>query len=215
MKLFERTMLSSANIFRLSLDWDRLSCELLLGEIEFNLGRASRDSDTVRIDKIEPLELILDPPFSGLWLSFVPALGLTFKDLGMALGLDTATAKVPDLRILGVAGKPFLTSFVSEESTWALSSLPSTGLIGVVGLEGVTPVSFFHFREKGDAPSAPFGRVPGGVVFPSCEVVVDCWDPLVRGLVPLLVDRPPNLGSLDTMADLIGAFSSIRCQQRH
>lgn len=209
-------MLSRAKIFRLSLDWDRLSCELLLEEVELNFGRARRDSEAVRIDKIEPLGLTLDPPFSGLWPSFVAALGLIFKDcLGMALGLETATANEPALRILGVAGAPFFTSFVSDGNIWALSSLPSTGLVGVVGLEGVAPPSFFHFREKGEDRSAPFGRVPGGVVLPSCERVADCEDPLVRGLVPLLEERPPNLGSLDTMADLTGAFSSIRCQQRH
>lgn len=45
--------------------------------------------------------------------------------------------------------------------------------------------------------------------------MVGCAEPLERELGALVEERPPNLGSLDTMADLMGAFSSIRCQQRH
>lgn len=40
-------------------------------------------------------------------------------------------------------------------------------------------------------------------------------EPLDKGVVPPTEERPPNLGSLDTMADLMDAFSSIRCQERH
>lgn len=36
--------------------------------------------------------------------------------------------------------------------------------------------------------------------------------PLGRGLVTPVVGRTPNLGSLDTMASLMGVFSSISCQ---
>lgn len=36
--------------------------------------------------------------------------------LGIALGLETATIKAPDLRILGVPGEPFFTSFTNEGS---------------------------------------------------------------------------------------------------
>lgn len=130
----------------------------------------------------------------------------------MALGLETATIKEPDLRILGVAGEPFFTSLDSEGSCgWTLSSTPP-GLVGVVGLGGFVPSSFFHLREKGEARIAPFGCVPGGVVLPSWEGVVGCAEPLHMGVAPPDEERPPNLGSLDTMADLMGAFSSIRCQ---
>lgn len=84
-----------------------------------------------------------------------------------------------------------------------------------MGLGGVVPSSFFHFSEKGEARIKPFGRVAGGVVLPSWVGVVVCVEPLDKGLAPPVEERPPNLGSLDTMADLMGAFSSIRCQQRH
>lgn len=166
---------------------------------------------------LQPLWPIFGPPFSGLCPSLIPTLGLIFKDcLGIALGLDTATIKEPDLLILGVPGEPFFTSFANEGScSGALSSTPSPGLVGVVGLERVVPSSLFHFREKGEARIIPFGRVPGGAVLPSWECVVGCVEPLDKGLAQPVEERPPNLGSLDTMADLMGAFSSIRCQQRH
>jgi len=45
--------------------------------------------------------------------------------------------------------------------------------------------------------------------------VVGCVEPLDKGLAAPVDERPPNLGSLDTMADLICDFSSIRCQKRH
>lgn len=83
------------------------------------------------------------------------------------------------------------------------------------GLEGFTPSSLFNFREKGDAWITPFGRVADGVTLPSCVGVAGCAEPLERALVPLVEERPLNLGSLDTMADLMDAFSSIRCQPRH
>lgn len=84
-----------------------------------------------------------------------------------------------------------------------------------MGLEGVAPSFLCHFREKGEARITPFGRVPRGVLLPSWVGVVGCVEPLDKGLVPPTEERPPNLGSLDTMADLMDAFSSIRCQQRH
>lgn len=164
---------------------------------------------------LEPLWPILELPFSGLRPNLAPTLGLIFEDcLGMAFGLDTAIIKEPDLRITGVPGEPFFTSFVKEGScVRALSSPPSPGLVGVVGL--VDPSSLLHFREKGEARIIPLGCVPGGVVFPSWVGVAGWVEPFVRGLVPPVEERPPNLGSLDTMADLMSAFSSIRCQQRH
>lgn len=42
-----------------------------------------------------------------------------------------------------------------------------------------------------------------------------CVDPLGKGLVLPLDERPPNLGNLDTMADLKAAVVSIRCPQWH
>lgn len=38
--------------------------------------------------------------------------------------------------------------------------------------------------------------------------------PLGRGLVTPVVGRTPNLGSLDTMASLMGVFSSISWKNR-
>lgn len=134
----------------------------------------------------------------------------------MVLGLETATIKAPDRRILGVPGGTFFTSFASERScVLVLSSPPSPELVGVVGLEGIVPSSLFHFKEKGEARITPFGRGPGEAVLPSWVGVVGCVEPLDKGLTPPFEERPPNLGSLDTMANLMGAFSSIRCQQRH
>lgn len=73
---------------------------------------------------------------------------------------------------------------------------------------GVLPPSFLHFREKEEARTTPLGLAGGVVLLSWGEGVV----PLGRGLVTPVVGRTPNLGSLDTMASLMGVFSSISCQ---
>lgn len=134
----------------------------------------------------------------------------------MVFGLEAATVRALDLGILGVPGVLLLNSFVIDGSCFeALSSIPSTGVMGVGVLGIVAPSSFFHFMENGDARITPFGRVPGGVVLPSCTGVGGCVEPFGKGLEPLVEERPPNLGNLDTIVDLMGALSSIRRQQRH
>lgn len=45
--------------------------------------------------------------------------------------------------------------------------------------------------------------------------MVGCVDPLGEELVAPFDERPPNLGSLDTMADLKAAVVSIRRPQWH
>lgn len=82
-------------------------------------------------------------------------------------------------------------------------------------MEVVIPSSFFNLREKGEARIIPFLRVPEELLFPSWLGVVGFVEPLDKGFVPPTEERPPNLGNLDTMADLMGSFFSIRCQQRH
>lgn len=66
---------------------------------------------------LDPFWSTLGPPLSGLRPSLVPNFGLIFEGcFGIALGVDTATIKQPDLRILGVPGEEVFTSFPKEES---------------------------------------------------------------------------------------------------
>lgn len=60
-KLFDRTMLSTGKVFKLSLDWERPSWELLLRELEPNLGRTRRDSDPVGAVMLELLWPVFGP----------------------------------------------------------------------------------------------------------------------------------------------------------
>lgn len=130
----------------------------------------------------------------------------------MAFGLGTASIKEPDLFILGVAGEPFFASFTLDQSL-TLSS--SSGQVGEAEVAAVLASSLFHFSENGDARTALFGHIAGGLVLPSWAGVTGCAEPLDKGLVPPPEQRPPNFGNLDTMADLKGAFFSMRCQEWH
>lgn len=121
----------------------------------------------------------------------------------MAFGLETASIKEPDLLILGVAGDPFFGSFTPDEGL-TLSS--SSGQVGVAEIAGLLPSSLLHFREKGEARGGPWGLLWAGET--------GCAEPLDRGVAPPPEQRP-NLGNLETMADLKEAFSSMRRQQWH
>lgn len=202
-KLFDRTMLSTGSVFKLSLDCERPSWELLLRELDPNLGRARRDSDPGTLELLGPVF----GPSAGLGAVLLPTVGLIFRDsLGTAFGLETASIKGPALFTLGAAGEPFFASFRPEES---LTLSPSSAEVAAL-----LPSSLFHFRENGDVRMAPLGHV-GGLVLPSWAGVAGCAEPLDNGPVPPAEQRPPNFGNLDTMADLKEAFFSMRCQRWH
>lgn len=156
-KLFERTILSSSRVFRLSLDCERRSWEPLRGDPKDNLGRARRDSVS--------LWSAFGAPLRELWPNLMPSLGATLRVcFGAALGLGAATANGPDLRIIGVPGEALFPSFAKGGSCLVFSLPPSPGLVRVLRLEGAVPSSFLHFKEKGDVRMAPFGHAPAGAV---------------------------------------------------
>lgn len=95
-------MLSTGRVLRLSEDWERLSCEVLRGEMERSFGFIESDSATAKEDS---LRLTFEVPFG--WLILVSILGFVFAVcLGTAFGLEIG----PDLRILGVPGEAFFVS---------------------------------------------------------------------------------------------------------
>lgn len=130
----------------------------------------------------------------------------------MAFGLETASVKEPALFVLGVAGGPFFTSFaLGEGPSWSSSS----GRVGGAEAAAALPSSLFHLGGKGEVWTAPFGPAAGGLLPPSRAGVAGCAEPLDTGPPPPPEQRPPNLGNLDTMADLRDAFLSMGRREWH
>lgn len=116
-KLCERTMLSSVRDLRLSLDWDRLSLELLRGELELARGLTSPEPNCPE-KSVAPFWPSLGPPLKEVLCPCLgPALGLVFAAWrGMALGLEVDDSDEPDLlTLLGVDGEGFLISLPHVE----------------------------------------------------------------------------------------------------
>ena len=85
-------------------------------------------------------------------------------------------------------------------------------MVGDRAVPGLPQASLLHFREKEGLRTSPFRGVAVAGVLVSWLGRVDCGEPLGREFAPPVEERPPNLGSLDTMAVPTDGFSSIRRQ---
>lgn len=132
-------------------------------------------------------------------------------DLATGLGLPVDNEEA-DLRTLVAEVEGLFNSLLPGEC-WERTSFFSSGIPPSTGLEGSTdpPLSFLHFMEKEEALTTPFG-LAGGFLLSWVSTV---WVPLGRGELVPLTGRAPNLGSLETMEDLLRTFCSISKQQSH
>lgn len=132
-------------------------------------------------------------------------------DLATGLGLPVDNEET-DLRTLVAEVEGLFNSLLPGEC-WERTSFFSSGILPSTGFEESTdpPLSFLHFMEKEEALTTPFG-LAGGFLLSWVSAV---WVPLGRGELVPLTGRAPNLGSLETMEDLLRTFCSISKQQSH